>query len=499
MRTAIIKVTPLFTEVASPLPYSSPDTSINDFNRQSLLISQFSYSGPGMAKGDFNKDGLEDLVVGGDAGQPAKLLLQEAGGTMINKPVPVFEQDKAFVDVSIAVLDADGNGTPDLYIASGGYHNLDASDALLNDRLYLNDGKGNFTKKTLPAITGSKGCVKAGDINGDGFTDLFVGGRVVPGEYPKAPRSYILINDGKGNFSDQAKTICPEITNIGMVTDAVFIDLDLDGKPELVLVGEWMPVTVFTNNNGRLGNVTSRYFDQPLYGWWNTITAGDLNGDGRPDLVAGNLGTNTQFRASAKEPLEMFYGDFDGNGSVDPVFSFYIQHKRYPFITRDELAYQMPVFRKRFATFSSYADITMDNFFEHDELKKAAHLQADYMLTSCFLSSAGGRFVAAVLPLQAQYSPVYSVTVSDLNADGKTDLLLCGNNAHFKVRLGKMDANYGVLLAGDGKGHFNYIPQTKSGFALRGDVRSCEQIANTLYFGIYTTNLLTYKPSAALK
>jgi hypothetical protein len=489
----------LFTEIPSPLPAENPDTSINDFNRQSLLTSQFSYSGPCLAKADLNNDGLDDLVIGGDAGQPTRLLLQQANGSLVKKPVAVFEQDKAFADGGIAIFDADGNGTPDIYIASGGYNNLNEKDALLNDRLYLNNGHGDFTRKTLPPLPGSKGCVRAADINGDGAIDLFVGVRVIPGEYPKTPQSFILINDGKGNFTDQTKTICPEIASLGMVCDAVFTDLNNDKKQELVVVGEWMPVTVFSNQNGKLVNTTAQYFDKPLSGWWNTISVGDFNSDGKPDLVVGNLGTNTQFRASEKEPLEMFYGDFDGNGSVDPVFSFYIQHQRYPFITRDELAFQMPAFRKRFATFNSYADITTDNFFAHNELKEAAHLQAGHMLTTCFLSSASGKFSQAILPQQVQYSPVYGVTVLDFNGDGKSDMLLCGNNSHFKIRLGKMDANYGVLLAGDGKGNFRYVPQTESGFNIRGDVRSNAFINNIIYLGTNTRNLVAYKLTTAVK
>ena len=287
--------------------------------------------------------------------------------------------------------------------------------------------------------------MKIQDINSDGYPDIFVGGRVVAGRYPETPKSYILINDGKGNFSDQTEKICPELSRLGMITDAAWIDLDLDQKNELVLVGEWMPVTVFRQEKGKLVNRSNQYFDKSYSGWWNTIAVGDFNSDQRPDLVIGNMGLNTQFKASEKEPLEMYYNDFDNNGSVDPVFSFYIQHKRYPYITLDELVSQLPFLRKRFSSFKSYADITMEELFQHDELKGAHHLVADHMGTTCFLSNQAGKYKIAELPQEVQYSPVYTIDTMDFNGDGKTDLLLCGNNSHTKIRLGKFDANYGTI------------------------------------------------------
>ncbi len=482
-----------FTETSTNIKNNNQDTSINDFNRQLLLISQFSYSSPCMTKYDLNKDGLEDLIIGGSAGEATRVFMQQKNGALILKKIPAFDQDKGYKDAAIAVFDANGDGHPDIYIASGGYDNLTATDSLLQDRLYLNDGNNNFIKSNgLPDIRGSKSCVKIQDINGDGTPDIFVGGRVVPGRYPETPKSYILINDGKGNFSDQTEKICPELSILGMVTDAVWADLDLDKKNELIIVGEWMPVTVFSQQNGKLINSTSRFFDKPYSGWWNTITVGDFNSDQRPDLIIGNMGLNTQFKASEKEPLEMYYSDFDHNGSVDPLFSFYIQNIRYPYITKDELVAQLPFMRKRFFTFKSYADVTMDNLFQQNELKDAGHLSAGQMSTTCFINSPSGKFKMGELPIEAQYSPVYTINQIDFNNDGKTDLLLCGNNSHSKIRLGKFDANYGVLLEGDGKGNFKYIKQNESGFNIWGDVRSCVQINKQIYFGINGKNVIAY-------
>ena len=229
----------------------------------------------------------------------------------------------------------------------------------------------------------------------------------------------------------------------------------------------------------------------PLW-FFNTTLTSDLDGDNKPDLVVGNMGLNTQFRPSEKEPVEIYYKDFDNNGSVEPIFSFYIQGKRYPYVTRDELVGQLPVMRKRFSNFKSYADITMEDLFKNNELKDAGHLVADHMGTTCFLSNSAGKYVVADLPKESQYSPVYSIIQMDFNGDGNTDLLLSGNNSHAKLRLGKFDANYGVLLAGDGKGRFRYINQNESGFNVWGDVRSCIQLKDKIYFGINGRKMVAY-------
>jgi enediyne biosynthesis protein E4 len=484
-----------FTQVPSAISYKDPARLIHDFNRQLLLISEFSHSSPCMIKYDLNGDKREDVLIGGANGEATRIYLQQPNGSFGQMNVPAFEVDKAFEDADIAVFDANGDHHPDIYISSGGYHSFSENDPLLQDRLYLNDGKNNFSKSnSLPAMTTSKSSVRVEDINGDGAPDLFVGGRVVPGRYPETPRSYILINDGKGNFSDQTEKICPELVKPGMVTDAAWTDLDLDKQNELVIAGEWMPVMVFNKEGGKLVNVSDKYFEKKYSGWWNKMAVGDFNADGRPDLVIGNMGLNTQFSASEKEPLEMFYKDFDKNGSVDPIFSFYIQHKKYPYLTRDELVTQLPVMRKRFADFKSYADVTLDELFlDKDEFTDAGHLTAGYMSSTCFISNASGKYKAMELPKEVQYSPIYAIEVLDYDEDGNADLLLCGNNSHFKIRLGKFDANYGVLLRGDGKGNFIYIPQTESGFIVRGDVRSCLQINKTIYFGINGSAVAAYK------
>ena len=489
-----VQIKPIFEEIKPPVNYHNPVTNINDFKRQPLLVNPLSFSGPCMVKGDVNADGLEDIYVGGGSGQPGALFIQQKNKQFIQKKQAAFDADKSCEDADGVYVDVNNDGYKDLYVATGGYHNYTATDILLQDRLYLNDGKGNFTKagNSLPEMKGSKSCVRAGDVNGDGFIDLFVGGRNIPGQYPETPKSYLLINDGKGNFTDKITTLAPQLQRVGMVTDAAWIDINNDKKPDLVVVGEWMPVSVYINTNGKLENKTTSYFSKEYSGWWNKLLVTDMNGDGKPDLIIGNMGLNTQCKVSDAEPAEMFYKDFDNNGSVDPILCFYIQHKTYPYVSRDELLDQMSIMRTRFTDYKTYADATMKDIFSPEEMKDVKHLQANYLNTAYFESGADGRFHAKALPVQAQFSPVFTITQLDYDKDGKPDLLLCGNINQARLRFGKCDANYGVLLKGDGKGNFNYINQQQSGFHIWGDTRSVVYINNMLLFGINQGDLQAY-------
>jgi hypothetical protein len=489
------QIEPVFKEVPAPITSRESDNTINDFKRQPLMVNAISFSGSILTKGDANGDGLEDIYAGAHDGKAGVLYLQQKDGEFISKAVPAFEADKNSTDAAALFFDANGDGKPDLYVGSGGYADYKPDDALLQDRLYLNDGKGNFSKanNALPKMISSKSCVKVADINGDGFPDLFVGGRVVPGRYPEAPESYILINDGKGHFTDETAKYHPALKNIGMVTDAAWVDMNGDKKPDLVLVGEWMPITVFENNGAKLTDATVKYFDKKYAGWWNCLQVSDINHDGHPDIIAGNVGLNTQCKASDAEPAEMFYKDFDDNGSVDPMLCFYIQHKSYPFVSRDELLDQLSVMRGRFPDYKSYGDATMDKIFTPEELKGVKKLTTNELATACFISNGQGRLKQIALPLQAQYSPVFTITTLDYNHDGKDDLLLCGNINKARIRFGKYDANYGVMLKGDGKGNYQYISQPQSGFNIRGDVRSVLQLNNILLFALDKGKLKAYK------
>lgn len=484
----------LFAETSSPINYKSPANAINDFKRQPLLVSPLSFNGPSLVKGDVNGDGLEDIYAGGGSGQPGRLYLQQKNGVFAQKQLPDIESGALSEDADAVLVDVNGDGFKDLYVASGGYHNYLPDDSLLQDRLYLNDGNGNFSKSNnaLPAMRVSKSCVRVNDINNDGHPDLFVGGRVVPGRYPETPESFLLINDGKGHFSNQINTLAPALQKAGMITDAVWLDLNNDRKKDLVVVGEWMPVMAFVNVNDHLQEQTKNYFSTNYRGWWNKIATGDFNKDGKPDLIIGNLGLNTQCRASDKEPAEIFYKDFDDNGAIDPIFCFYIQGKSFPYCTRDELLDQVSMMRTRFIDYKGYADATLNNIFTAEEMKDAGHLQANYLQTAYF-ESTKGKYQLKALPIQTQYMPVYTITPLDFNKDGHEDLLLCGNMNKARLRPGKYDAGYGMLLQNDGKGGFSYIDQQRSGFYVKGDVRSVLPVNGLLLFGINQQPVKAYK------
>jgi hypothetical protein len=342
----------------------------------------------------------------------------------------------------------------------------------------------------------SKSCIAAADFNNDGFVDLFVGGRVVPGKYPLSPRSYLLQNDGKGNFKDVTEHLAPGLAHAGMVTAASWFDIDKDGKKDLIVTGEWMPITIYLNKGDHFEDHTKDYFDRDYSGWWNSLVIADIDNDGDMDIIAGNLGLNTQIKASEKEPAEMIFKDFDNNGSIDPFLCFYIQGKSYPYVSRDELLDQIYSMRKKFTSYKSYADAGMEDIFSADELKDARRLKATWLETTVF-ENRNGKFFPKKLPLQAQFSPVYKIIVADLNNDNANDLILLGNNAYPRLKIGKMDANFGIVLINDGKGNFSYLSQSQSGLQIIGDVKDADllPIGNEKYLllGINGAPVMNYK------
>lgn len=477
----------LLTEADSPLKTEFRRTPVNDFKRQPQLLTQLSHRPPVMISGDVDGDGREDVFCGSSYGVPAMLFIQNGQGSFRKKLMPAFNDDVGFIDADAAFLDSDLDGDQDLYVASGGYHSLNPGDPLLQDRLYINDGKGNFSRAqaALPSVNGSKGCVAIDDVNGDHFPDIFVGGRVVPGRYPEAPQSFLLINKGDGTFSDDISRIAPGLQYAGMISDAEWVDMDQDHHNDLVVAGEWMPVTVFVSRSGKLIDDTDRFFKKRYAGWWNTIAVADLNNDRRPDIVAGNFGLNSQFRASENEPVEMYFADFDKNGSIDPIITSFIQGKSYPYLTRDEMLEQLGYLRARFTNYSSYANVTLAEILKGDDLSKSGRLRVNHLETTLFLSGNDGFLNQEPLPVESQFSCVNAIVLRDFDKDGKQDILLCGNNSGTKLKIGKLDANPGVLLKGNGSGKYRYVPQRISGLRLGDDIGNVVSVGDKLLFSSF--------------
>jgi hypothetical protein len=485
---------PLLKELASPGP-SYPENNFSDFDVQPLLLNYLSRSGPCMAKADIDKDGREDIFVGGSKGHPAHIYIQSATGALVLSSQPAIAKDSLAEDGAAEFFDANGDGAPDLFVAGGGYE-FEENDPLLQGRLYINDGRGHFTKAetALPAWAASVSVVRAADVDGDGDLDLFIGGRVVPGNYPLSPGSRIFLNDGKGHFTDGTALVAPGLEHSGMVTDALWMDMNKDGRPDLVTVGEWMPIKVFLNKGGRLEDVSDKYIHFPSSGWWNRIAAADLDGDGNLDLVLGNQGLNNQFNTSEKEPLTLYYKDFDNNGTIDPIFCYYINGISYPAASRDDLTTQIPLLKKKFLEYHDYADVTIQNLFSGDELKDAGPLRVDMLRTVWLQNKGAAGFQLKELPMEAQYAPVYAIAAVDVNGDGHKDLVLAGDNQWTRIRFGRWRASHGVLLLNDGKGNFRYMPQSASGLHLRADVRSLLALdGNKILFGVNDGPAVTYR------
>lgn len=449
-----------------------------DYNREPLMPHVVSAEGPALAVGDVNGDGLDDLYVGGAKWQRGALLLQQSNGRFRESSVATFAVDSIAEDVDATFFDADGDKDLDLYVVSAGNEFWDEFEAL-DDRLYLNDGRGNFTKAkgALPAGFRENGSVvAAADFDGDGDQDLFVGSRVVAREYGRIPRSHLLRNDGTGTFTDVTDEVGKGLGAVGMVTDAQWADVNADGEPDLVVVGEWMPVRVWYNTKGRLAERATPGGLPGTEGWWNSLTVADLNNDGAPDLVLGNVGRNALLATAEKEPVRMYVHDFTATGTIKQIITRYRAGVSYPLAGRDELVKLMPAIRAKYPSFTAFGASRLEDIFEQGEIAKAEVREARTFESAVAINDGRGGFTLRPLPAEAQFSMVFASVVFDADGDGHPDVLVAGNQYGVPPVFGRYDASRGTLLLGDGRGGFRSADASAS-VPLDGQVRGLAFVA----------------------
>lgn len=488
------KSSAVFSETTSQkkFSYTHKEDDFIDFKREPLIPYKCSRKGPYYAKADVNGDGLEDIYIGGAAGSEGTLMLQNAVGSFVKKLQTSFTKDKAFEDGGAVFFDADADGDNDLYVASGGSE-FPAGNALYQDRLYLNDGKGNFIRslKALPKETNNGSYVIAADFDADGDNDLFVGGAVTPGKFPKHDKCMLLQNN-KGIFTDVTAANAPDLANVGIVNYAVYGDIDADGKNELLIAGEWMPLMILKNEGGRfeksnstlsINSISGKKDNislNDLSGWWNVIKLADIDNDGDLDIIAGNRGDNSKIVAGIDEPCTVYGKDFDGNGSYDAMLGYYIWGKLYPMYHRDQLIDQMPMMRKKFIRYRFYAAKTMDEIFTEEQEKGMDIYTTRCFESGIFINEGNNHFRFEPFPEMAQLSNINDLMLDDVDKDGNKDIIVVGNSSDPDVGTGNYDAMASLFLKGNGKGQFTAV--LRSGLSTKGEVRRVISVSNSFIF-----------------
>lgn len=447
----------LLSPVDSLIGYSHIEQSTLEFNREPLIPFGYSNQSPRSSVADINNDGLEDILIGGGKSQALTYWIQKKDGGFTKKELEVFEENAISEDIDQLLIDVDEDGDLDLIVVSGG--NEFKKGKALQPRLYLND-KGVFKrdKTQFNELNLNASRVTKVDLNNDGFQDICFSSNIVPANYGITPAQYLYLNDGKGNFTDVTMKYGNSFSTAGNVQDIIWEDLNSNGYKDAVVVGHWMPVRVFINNGKELVETNTGLND--THGWWNTINSGDFDKDGDIDLVAGNWGLNSRFTAKKAEPLKLYLNDFDGNGSVDPVVSYYYNGVETAFSSKDELDKQMPFLKKKFPNYSDYAKAEFSDVFPSAKLKNA-ELKEVYELASCYFENNGDNtFKKHILPFECQVSSVFDIEKYDFNDDGYEDLLFVGNNYEISTQLGRLDASHGTLLINDKKGFFDVYKKT---------------------------------------
>jgi len=457
--------------VQTGLNYVHHENPFIEFNREFLIPHMVSTEGPALAVADINHDGLEDVFIGSSKTFHNAIFLQQPNGKFIQTKQPLMLLDSMMEDVDAQFIDVNNDGNLDLVIATGG-NEYYGQDEHLKPRVYLNDGKANFKKleNAFGDIFVTQSCVVPFDFNGDGFVDLFIGGRSVPWEYGKTPRSYLLQNDGTGKFIDVTEKYSKELGNIGMVTQALWFDINKDGQKDLIVCCEWGGITAFIKNKN---SFTKKELTDKK-GWWNFVLPVDINNDGNIDLIAGNLGLNSRLHATDKEPVRLYYNDFDDNGKKEQILTYYLNGKEIPFANKDELQKQMPVIKKKFLYADDFAKSTLEQIFSKEKLQNAQLLTANYFSNAVLINHGNLNFTIEALPWEAQLSSLRDAIVVDANGDNLPDILIAGNYYDNNIQMGRYDADYGTLLINKGNGKF--VTENINGLQIKGQVRHIKSI-----------------------
>ncbi|MGZ3897838.1 MAG: VCBS repeat-containing protein [Flavisolibacter sp.] len=465
--------TPVMEDItaATKLSYKHEENPFVEFNREPLIPHMVSTEGPALAVGDINHDGREDVFLGASKTFHNAIFLQQPNGTFLKTLQPEMLKDSMYEDVDAVWTDVNHDGHPDLVVASGGNEYYGEDDHLL-PRVYLNDGRGNFRKLdgAFKDLYQTFSTVVPFDFNGDGFVDLFLGGRVVPWAYGQTPRSYLLQNDGTGKFTDVTDKYARGLGEIGMVTGAVWFDINGDGEKDLIVCCEWGGIDAFINHRGHF----TRKALTDKKGWWNFVLPVDIDHDGDIDLIAGNLGLNSRLKASAARPVRLYYNDFDNNGKKEQVLTYYVDDRELPFASKDALQKQIPMIKKKFFYAGDFARASVAEIFSSDKLESAQLLTADEFANAVLINDGKMNFTVKPLPMEAQLSPYRDALVIDANHDQLPDILLVGNYYENNIEMGRYDADFGTILVNQGKG--NFACENINGLAIKGQVRHIRSI-----------------------